>query len=130
MPLLKSTTAKIGAITIGIAAMGGAVLYMPGLIRDDAAINDVESDRSVNVAEQTGPGERNIMIDLAGLDVPIEEGGLYDRFRSNPPLAVVAEERPDLDLSWFQTIEKQKKEVGFTTWSPNFYYSNSSITAI
>ena len=61
MPLLKSTTAKIGAITIGIAAMGGAVLYMPGLIRDDAAINDVESDRSVNVAEQTGPGERNII---------------------------------------------------------------------
>ncbi|MGE0283520.1 MAG: acetoacetate decarboxylase (ADC), partial [Rhizobiaceae bacterium] len=42
----------------------------------------------------------------------------------------VAEERPDLDLTWFKTLKKEKKEVGFTTYSPNFYYDNSSITAI
>ncbi|NSL91209.1 acetoacetate decarboxylase (ADC) (plasmid) [Chitinophaga sp. Mgbs1] len=70
------------------------------------------------------------MIDLAGHPVPVLKGGLYDRFRSNPPLSVIAAERPDIDLSWFKTIQKQKKEAGFTTYSPNFYYSNSSITAI
>ena len=70
------------------------------------------------------------LINLAGHKVLVLKGGLYDRFRSNPPLSVIAEERPDIDLSWFKTIQKQKKEVGFTTYSPNFYYSNSSITAI
>lgn len=39
------------------------------------------------------------------------EDGLYDRFRSNPPLDVVAQERPDIDLSWFKTIKKERKEV-------------------
>lgn len=70
------------------------------------------------------------LINLAEHKVPVLKGGLYDRFRSNPPLSVIAEERPGIDLSWFKTIQKQKKEVGFTTYSPNFYYSNSSITAI
>lgn len=70
------------------------------------------------------------IIDLAGQKVPVIKGGLYDRFRSNPPLPVIEKERPDIDLSWFRTIRKEKKEVGFTTYSPNFYYSNSSITAI
>lgn len=73
--------------------------------------------------------ENQVMIDLAGHQVPVLKGGLYDRFRSNPPLSVIATERPDIDLSWFKTIQKEKKEVGFTTYSPNFYYSNSSITA-
>ncbi len=70
------------------------------------------------------------VIDLAGHKVSVLKGGLYDRFRSNPPLSILAEERPDIDLNWFKTIQKQQKEVGFTTYSPNFYYSNSSITAI
>lgn len=70
------------------------------------------------------------MIDLAGHHVPVLKGGLYDRFRSNPPLSVIAEEAPEIDLSWFKTIQKEKKDVGFVTYSPNFYYSNSSITAI
>lgn len=74
--------------------------------------------------------DSSVIIDLAGHQVPVVKGGLYDRFRSNPPLSVIAEERPDIDLSWFKTINKEKKEVGFTTYSPNFYYSNSSITAI
>lgn len=70
------------------------------------------------------------VIDLAGHKVPVVKGGLYDRFRSNPPLSVIAEEAPDIDLSWFKTIPKEKKDVGFITYSPNFYYKNSSITAI
>lgn len=70
------------------------------------------------------------IIDLAGHQVPVVKDGLYDRFRSNPPLSVIEKEAPEIDLSWFKTIQKQKKEVGFTTYSPNFYYSNSSITAI
>ncbi|MFT4155180.1 hypothetical protein [Parafilimonas sp.] len=74
--------------------------------------------------------ENEIMIDLAGHDVPVLKGGLYHRFRSNPPLSVIAKERPDIDLSWFETIQKERKYVGFITFSPNFYYSNSSITAI
>src|ERR1700750_1949410 len=68
------------------------------------------------------------IIDLAGHQVPVLKDGLYDRFRSNPPLSVIEKERPDIDLSWFKTIQKEKKNVGFTTYSPNFYYSNRSIT--
>ncbi len=70
------------------------------------------------------------IIDLAGHQVPVAKGGLYDRFRSNPPLSVIAEEAPEVDLSWFETIKKEKKDVGFETYSPNFYYKNSSVTAV
>jgi len=62
--------------------------------------------------------------------MPVLKGGLFDRYHSNSPMDVIAKERPDIDLTWFKTIQKEKKEVGFTTYSPNFYYSNSSITAI
>jgi len=70
------------------------------------------------------------VIDLAGQQVPVVKGGLYDRFRSNPPLSIIAKEAPEIDLNWFKTIEKEKKDVGFITYSPNFYYRNSSITAV
>lgn len=70
------------------------------------------------------------IIDLAGHKIPVLKEGLYDRFRSNPPLSVIEKEAPEIDLSWFKTLQKERKEVGFTTYSPNFYYSNSSITAI
>lgn len=70
------------------------------------------------------------IIDLGNHQVPIVKGGIYDRFRSNPPLSVIAEEAPEIDLSWFKTLQKEKKDVGFETYSPNFYYKNSSITAV
>ena len=38
-------------------------------------------------------------IDIAGHQVPVVKGGLYDRFRSNPPLSVIAAEVPGIDLS-------------------------------
>ena len=69
-------------------------------------------------------------IELAGQQVPIIRGGLYDRFRSNPPLSVIADEAQDVDLSWFKQLPKQKVDIGFESYSPNFYYSNSSVTAV
>ncbi|WP_331989363.1 hypothetical protein [Chitinimonas sp.] len=69
-------------------------------------------------------------ITLAGQDVPVQAGGLYARYRSNPPLAVIAAEAPALDLSWFRTLKKERVEIGFESWSPNFYYQSSRITAV
>jgi len=69
-------------------------------------------------------------IQIGSHDVPVVQGGLYDRFRSNPPLSVIAAEAPDVDLSWFKGIAKEKVDIGFESWSPNFYYKNSRVTAI
>jgi hypothetical protein len=69
-------------------------------------------------------------IDIAGHTVPVVKGGLYDRFRSNPPLSVIAAEAPDVDLSWFRQLKKEKVDIGFESYSPNFYYKDSLVTAI
>ncbi|MHC5350957.1 acetoacetate decarboxylase (ADC) [Metapseudomonas furukawaii] len=69
-------------------------------------------------------------IQIGSHDVPVVKGGLYDRFRSNPPLSVIAAESPKTDLSWFNGIAKEKVDIGFESYSPNFYYENSRITAI
>lgn len=69
-------------------------------------------------------------IDIAGHSVPVVKGGLYDRFRSNPPLSVIAAEVPGVDLSWFKGLAKNKVDIGFESFSPNFYYQNSRVTAI
>lgn len=70
------------------------------------------------------------MIQIGSHDVPVVKGGLYDRFRSNPPLSVIAAESPKTDLSWFKGIAKEKVDIGFESYSPNFYYENSRVTAI
>lgn len=67
---------------------------------------------------------------IAGHTVPLLAGGLYDRFHSNPPLSVIASEAPDVDLSWFKTLQKTKVDIGFESYSPNFYYKNSKVTAV
>lgn len=36
------------------------------------------------------------MIDIAGHPVPVVKGGLYDRYRSNPPLSVIQAEAPGI----------------------------------
>ncbi|MGY3018760.1 hypothetical protein ACVWZ5_004319 [Pseudomonas sp. TE6283] len=69
-------------------------------------------------------------IDIAGRSVPVLKGGLYDRYRSNPPLAVIQAEAPGIDLSWFKGLEKTRVDMGFTSYSPNFYYRNSRVTAV
>lgn len=70
------------------------------------------------------------VIDIAGHKVPLVRGGLYDRFRSNPPLSVIQNEAPDIDLSWFKTLKKTKLDIGFESYSPNFYYKNSRVTVV
>lgn len=70
------------------------------------------------------------LIRIGEHDVPVVKSGLYDRFRSNPPLSVIAAESPNTDLSWFKGITKEKVDIGFESYSPNFYYENSRVTAI
>lgn len=82
--------------------------------------------QAVAATEQTA----NVSISIAGNDVPVPAGGLYDRYRSNPPLSVIATEAPDVDLSWFKGLKKDKVNIGFESYSPNFYYKNSRITAV
>lgn len=79
--------------------------------------------------EMPSPTETNT-IDIAGHAVPVVKGGLYDRYRSNPPLSVIAAELPGVDLSWFKGLEKRKVNIGFESYSPNFYYQNSRVTAV
>lgn len=69
-------------------------------------------------------------ISMAGQVVPVVKNGLYDRYRSNPPLSVIAAESPDVDLNWFKQLKKEKLDIGFDSYSPNFYYKNSRVTAI
>ncbi|KRV64060.1 acetoacetate decarboxylase (ADC) [Pseudomonas citronellolis] len=76
------------------------------------------------------PAIESTMIDIAGHEVPVVKGGLYDRYRSNPPLSVIAAEAPDVDLSWFKGLAKTKVDIGFESYSPNFYYKNSRVTAV
>ncbi|CAD5110441.1 acetoacetate decarboxylase family protein [Zestomonas carbonaria] len=76
------------------------------------------------------PATESTIIDIAGHEVPVVKGGLYDRYRSNPPLSVIAAEAPDVDLSWFKGLAKAKVDMGFESYSPNFYYKNSRVTAV
>lgn len=86
---------------------------------------------SMSVHSATEQDKQGVtVIDIAGHQVPVTKGGLYDRFRSNPPLSVIRQEAPDVDLSWFEGIQKTKMDAGFETYSPNFYYKNSRITAV
>jgi hypothetical protein len=73
---------------------------------------------------------KQVLIHIGGHDVPVVAGGLYDRFHSNPPLSVIASEAPDVDLNWFKSIKKEKVDIGFESYSPNFYYKNRKITAV
>ena len=67
---------------------------------------------------------------IAGQVIPVVAGGLYDRYHSNPPLSVIAREAPQIDLSWFKSLTKTRVDMGFESYSPNFYYDNSRITAV
>ncbi|WP_425262375.1 acetoacetate decarboxylase (ADC) [Pseudomonas delhiensis] len=81
-------------------------------------------------ATATNSQPETTLIDIAGHEVPVVKGGLYDRYRSNPPLSVIAAEAPDVDLSWFKGLAKTKVDIGFESYSPNFYYRNSRVTAV
>lgn len=111
-----------------VALGGAAALFGPNLALDDARLTALPAGAARPIGDRDD--ENTASADLAGHVVPVLKSGLFDRYHSNPPLPVVQAERPTLDLSWFEGIAKERKEVGFTTWSPNFYYDNSSITAI
>lgn len=130
MSVLTSRSSKLATAALATAVTGRALLELPGLLRDRAVIKSTARNRTASLPNKEQPGPNDIMIELGGHHLPVLKGGLFDRFRSNPPLAVIAEERPNLDLSWFETLRKEQKDVGFSTYSPNFYYDNSSITAI
>jgi len=119
---------KIKILAI-VVVIGVILLFTPGFVLNSAIVNTASNKESVKPTTNN-PTEKDTIIELAGLQMPVLKGGLFDRYHSNSPMDVIAKERPDIDLSWFKTIQKEKKEVGFTTYSPNFYYSNSSITAI
>ena len=93
-------------------------------------IKHITATLLVATALDAAAADTTATIDIAGHPVPVVAGGLYDRYRSNPPLSVIQAEAPDLDLSWFRTLPKTKVDIGFDTWSPNFYYRNTRITAI
>ena len=98
----------------------GSVAAIAGLF-----VNALAASASADV-----PAAESTMISIAGHEVPVVKGGLYDRYRSNPPLSVIAAEAPDVDLSWFKGLTKTKVDIGFESYSPNFYYKNSRVTAI
>lgn len=99
------------------AALAGA------LLTPLAASAQADASGLANPVETT-------VIDIAGHSVPVPKGGLYDRYRSNPPLSVIQAQMPDMDLSWFRSLEKTKVDMGFESYSPNFYYQNSRVTAV
>nr|WP_197467516.1 hypothetical protein [Vibrio cidicii] len=48
---------------------------------------------SMSVQSATEQDNQDVsIIDIAGHEVPVTKGGLYDRFRSNPPLSVIRQE--------------------------------------
>ncbi|NMN39398.1 acetoacetate decarboxylase (ADC) [Pedobacter sp. SG918] len=120
---------KVKILLIAVVVLT-ALLFSPSLLLRSAVINDISGNSKVTPIDSSSVSKKDTVIELAGHKVPVLKGGMFDRFRSNSPLSVVAQERPDIDLSWFRTLQKEKKDVGFITYSPNFYYSNSSITAI
>ena len=85
---------------------------------------------ATSAGASAAPPAKTTLIDLAGQPVPVVAGGLYDRYRSNPPLSVIQQESPNTDLSWFKTLQKTRVNIGFESWSPNFYYENTLVTAV
>lgn len=91
--------------------------------------NSLANAALAQTPETPSPTDTTV-IDIGGHQVPVVKGGLYDRFRSNPPLSVIATEVPGVDLSWFKGLNKTRVDIGFESYSPNFYYQNSRVTAI
>ena len=85
---------------------------------------------SISSLSAAADNSATVTIQIAGHEAPVVAGGLYDRYHSNPPLSVIAEQDPTLDLSWFKTLDKTRVDMGFESYSPNFYYRNSRVTMV
>lgn len=116
--LIRNVTLKVYLMRLSSIAAIGFTLT-----------NAMASITWASEASVAPPPEMKV-IDIAGHTVPIVKGGLYDRYRSNPPLSVIEAEAPDIDLSWFKQLKKVKVDMGFESYSPNFFYKNSRITAV
>ncbi|MDH4553698.1 acetoacetate decarboxylase (ADC) [Pseudomonas sp. BN417] len=103
---------------------GGSFAVIAGILMNTVSAF-AWAENSAEVKE-TG----STIINIAGHEVPVAAGGLYDRFRSNPPLATIESEAPGVDLSWFKGLKKARVDMGFESYSPNFYYKNNRITAV
>jgi hypothetical protein len=99
------------------------------LAKNELSWGSTEPQSSPQHTLETAQHE-NTIIELGGHDVPVVADGLYDRYRSNPPLSIIQSEAPEIDLSWFNQLKKEKVDIGFESYSPNFYYKNSRVTAI
>ncbi|MES2818678.1 MAG: acetoacetate decarboxylase (ADC) [Pseudomonadota bacterium] len=101
----------------------GTIAVMTGVLLSAVAASSW-AEGSVDAGQLDGKTQ------LAGREVSVMAGGLYDRYHSNPPLSVIAAQAPDIDLSWFRELKKTKVDMGFESYSPNFYYKNSRVTAV
>lgn len=120
---------KLKIVLIAVI-LGVILLFSPNFFLKSAAINSISDSGNFKSLNNDAVAKTDTIIDLGGHQVPVLKGGMFDRFHSNSPLSVVVEEKPEIDISWFKTIQKERKDVGFISYSPNFYYSNTSITAI
>lgn len=74
-----------------------------------------------------------VEVDLGGHTVPVPKGGLFDRYRMDIPLDVVAEDPRVSTVEFFRTLPKTEVESAIgPTRTPNFYYamSKASITML
>nr|WP_039800658.1 acetoacetate decarboxylase family protein [Nocardia araoensis] len=68
-----------------------------------------------------------VTVDLGGRSVDVPEGGLYDRFRMDTDLDVVAADPRVSSVDFFRQLPKARVDspIG-PTWTPNFYYRIST----
>lgn len=68
-----------------------------------------------------------VPVTLGERTVEVPKGGLYDRYRMNPDLDAIAADPRVSSVDFFRTLPKTKVDspIG-ETWTPNFYYRNST----
>jgi hypothetical protein len=73
------------------------------------------------------PTVETVSVPLGSRTVEVPKGGLYDRYRMDPDLNVIAEDPRVKNVDFFRTLTKTKVDspIG-ETLTPNFYYSNST----
>jgi hypothetical protein len=99
MSILKSRSSKIIAALLGASALAAVAIYGPNLLVINALITEAPGGKIATIPAANLAAADQTMIDLSGHQVPVLKDGLYDKFRSNPPLSVVAGARPDVELS-------------------------------
>jgi hypothetical protein len=68
-----------------------------------------------------------VSVSLGTRTVEVPKGGLYDRYRMQPDLDAIAEDPRVSNVDFFRTLPKTRVDspIG-ETWTPNFYYRNST----